>query len=145
MKTMGRPRRNGRKKPKHFLRALMIIDAYSKARAEGTKHSVAVRETVEAIKKLAPGMPISETEVKRVVAELSPRGGPIALTVEASVLEGEEAARLRRFHADMLEQTGIKEITNQPDSDPQRPLKRFAFGFDTKPRYPRHNAKTPQS
>ena len=36
-------------------------------------------------------MPISETEVKRILAELQPKGAPITIVSECSVLEGEEA------------------------------------------------------
>jgi hypothetical protein len=141
MKKMGRPRKNGVVEPAHLARAFMIVNAYSKARGEGSKHTAAVRETVDAIKQLAPGIRISETEVKRVIAEFLPQGSQVALSVESSNLEGEEAARHRRFHADMLEQAGIKGLTNMTDSDLRKPLKRFIFGFGQKPHYPRHNAK----
>jgi hypothetical protein len=145
MKKMGRPRKNGVVGPKHLARALMIVDFYSKARREGSKYSAAVRETVDAIKQIAPGVPISETEVRRVVAEFSPRGSQIALTVEFSILEGEEAARHRRAHAVKMEQAGVKGLSEMSESDLQKPLKRFTFGLSEKPQYPRHNAKKPKS
>jgi hypothetical protein len=144
MKKMGRPRKNGIVGPKHLARALMIVKAYSKARCDGSKHSAAVRETVDAIKQLAPGIRISQTGVKRVVAEFSPRGSQIALTVESSILEGQEAA-MRRYRAHIMESAGIKGFPDMTDPDLQKPLKTFIFGFGKKPHYPRHNAKKSKS
>jgi hypothetical protein len=145
MKKMGRPRKNGVVGPKHLARALMIVDAYSKARREGSKYSAAVRETVDAIKQSAPGLSISETEVRRVVAECLPRESQIALTAEYSILEGEEAAKHRRSHAVKMEQAGVKGLREMSESDLQKPLKRFIFGYGKKIHYPRHNAKESKS
>lgn len=144
MKKMGRPRKNGMVGPAHLARALMIVNAYSKARGEGLKHSAAVRETVDALRRLAPEMHISETEVKRVVAKLSPRGSQTELRVKFLVVEGEEAA-IRRYRAHMPEAVGIKEFPKITDPDLQKPLKTFPFGFGRKTHYPRHNAKKPKS
>jgi hypothetical protein len=73
LKKNGRPPKNGVVAPGRFLRALMVIHAFSKARAGGQKHSADVREAVEFVRQLDPEMPISETEVKRVLAEFLPR------------------------------------------------------------------------
>jgi hypothetical protein len=142
VKTIGRPPKNGVKALDYFLRALKVIHAHSKARAGGQKLSAATRETVEFLRQLDPDMPISETTVKRVLAEFRSQESQVALTVDYSILEGEEAARHRSFHAQMLEFAGIKSTTELTDQDMRKPLKVFKFGFGKRPNYPRHNAKT---
>lgn len=102
MKKMGRPRKNGMVGPTHLGRSLKVMNAFPKARRDGLKYSATTMETVDAVRPLAPGMPISETEVKRVVAEFSPRGSQIELRVESLIVEGEEAA-IRRYRAHMPE------------------------------------------
>jgi len=142
MKKRGRPRKHGVVGPECFYRALKVIPAFSKVRAEGQKHSVAVRETVELLHELDPEMPISETGVKRILAEFLPQHSQVALKVDCLTLEGEEAASHRRFHAQMLEFAGNKITTELTDQDLRKPLKIFKFGFGKRPNYPRHNAKT---
>jgi hypothetical protein len=141
MGEMGRPRKNGTKEPSHLWRSLVIFNAYSKAREVGLKRSAAIRETVDAVRQRFPGMRISETEVKRVVAKFSPRGSSIALWVEDSPLEGDEAAIRRRRDAEFMEHAGIKRPVSMNDSELRKPLKRWTFGFHAKPNYPRNNAK----
>jgi hypothetical protein len=140
MKKKGRPSKNGAVEPQSFLRALMVIDAYSKARAEGEKHSTAVTESIEFVRQLAPEMRISETEAKRVLAEFLPRNGQVALKVNFSILEGEEAARRRSLIAQIPELAGTKTPAVSTDQDLRRPLMIFKFGFGKRPSYPRHNA-----
>jgi len=142
MKKRGRPSKNGLVGPEHFGRALMVIDAYLRAREGGQKHSAAVRQAVEVVRQSGLGMPISETVVKRVLAEFLPKDSPAALKTDYVILEGEEAASHRRFHAQMLELAGNKITTELTDQDLQKPLKIFKFGFGKRPNYPRHNAKT---
>lgn len=145
MKKRGRPPKNGVTEPRFFLRALMVTHAFSKARAGGQKHSAAMIEAVEFVGELDPGMPISETGVKRVLAEFRPKDSQVALTTDYLILEGEEAARHRRSHAQMLESAGLKSRTELTDQDLQKPLKIFKFGFDKRPNYPRYNAKSSNS
>jgi hypothetical protein len=145
MKKRGRPPKNGVVEAFCFGRALMIIHAYSKARDAGQKHSCAVRETVESVRQLDPKMPVSETAVKRVLAEFMPRDSQVALRVDYSILEGDDAAERRRFHAEMLAFAGNRISTELTDQDQRRPLKAFKFGFGIRPIYPRHNAKSPKA
>jgi len=145
MEKMGRPPKNGRVGLWQLSRSLMILKDYLKARRGGLKYSAAVRETVDDVRQLVPGMPVSETEVKRVVALLSPENRPLAAIVDSRILEGQEAARIRRFHAEMMEYAGIKSFANMTDSDWNKPLTRFTLGFGPKPEYPRHNAKKSKS
>lgn len=67
--TPGRPKQNGQQPMRILLRSTVVIYAYGRAREAGEKHSVAVREAVEYIRATPHPMPISETEVKRIVAE----------------------------------------------------------------------------
>jgi hypothetical protein len=142
MKKRGRPLKNGVTEPWRFVRALMVINAYTKARARGEKHSASIIEAVEFVRQLHPEMPISVTGAKRVLAEFLPQEGPIALRVDYSILEGEEAAKLRNFNAQRLRLVGTKCAMELTDRNTQRPLKRFRFGFGARPNYPRHNANS---
>lgn len=145
-KKRGRPSRNGVKEPWQFGRALMVIHAYSKARDGGQKHSAAIREAVDFVRQLDPEMPVSQTEVRRVLAEFRPQDSRVALRVDYSILEGEEAAKRRSFYAQMyaqmLEFAGTKSTTELIDENLRKPLKSFKFGFGKRPNYSRHNAKT---
>ena len=141
-KRRGRPQKDGVTEPWRFGRALEIVYAYRKARDAGEKHSAAVREAVAFVRQLDPEMRISETEVRRVVAEFLSQASQVALTADYLILEGEEAARRRRFFAEMLEFAGDKITTELTDQNLRKPLKSFTFGFGKRPNYPRHNAKT---
>src|ERR1700756_4508244 len=99
-KKRGRPLKNGLTKPEFFARSIMILRGYQEARGRGEKHSAAVREAVAFVRQLDPEMPISETEVKRVLADLQPRDNPVAMKVGCAVLNDEEATK--RHFAQML-------------------------------------------
>ena len=142
MKKRGRPPKNGVMEPGIFLRAVQVICAYSKARNEGQKHSIAVREAVEFVRKVNPAMAISETGVKRVLAEFQPHESQVALMAEYLILEGEEAARRRSLIAQIPESAGTNRATEPTAQNLRKPLKSFRFGFGRRPNYTRHNAKT---
>jgi hypothetical protein len=142
MKKRGRPPKNGTTEPWRFGRALQVVHAYTKARNSGEKHSAAVKEAINFVRRLDPETPISESEVKRVLAELLPQNGPTAVLAEYSVLEGDEAAETRRY----LEQLIGQAVANRPAvldiQDRGRPLKKFTIKLVDRPKYPRHNAKS---
>ena len=69
MNDSGRPRKNGLQPMYMLERITLAIFAYGRARNAGEKHSVAISEAVKYIRKTAPTMPVSETEVKRIVAK----------------------------------------------------------------------------
>jgi hypothetical protein len=138
----GRPRKNGVKDPSFLARALKVLHAYDEARLGGMKHSAAVKESVSFVRNIDPHMPISETEVKRILAELRPSDSPVGLLSSCEVLEGPEAATRRRFFAQMI---GKENSADFLSKDPERPLKRFSFGIGKRPNYPRHNGKAPTS
>jgi hypothetical protein len=145
MNKKGRPPKNGVKEPEHFLRALKITHSYSKARAGGQKQSAAVREAVDYVRQRDPEMPVSETTVKRVLAEFLAQDSRDALKVEYLIREGEEAAERRSFLMQNSELGGTKSPAVPADQDLRRPLKSFKFGFAKRPRYPRHNGKSSKS
>ncbi len=145
MKKRGRPPKNGVVEPGNFLRVLEVISAHSKARNEGQKHSVAVREAVEFVRQVNPEMAISETGVKRVLAEFQPHDSQVALMSEYLILEGEEAARRRSLIMQIRELAGTNSATEPTAQNLRKPLKSFRFGFGNRPNYTRHNAKTSNS
>jgi hypothetical protein len=140
-KKRGRPTKNGVRDPAHLSRALKIICSYENARTGGIKHSSAVREAIAFVRQLDPGMPVSETEVKRILAELRPSDSPVSIQSNYEILEGEEAARIRSRFAHLLALAGCEAQSFAPDEDPTRPLKRFSISISKRRNYPRHNAK----
>jgi hypothetical protein len=64
----GRPKANGRQSDYFFLRDLNIVAEFTKFREAGEKHTEALKETVKSIQQKYPGMKVSVTEVKRVLA-----------------------------------------------------------------------------
>jgi hypothetical protein len=72
MKKVGRPTTNGQRPPWMLERVAAILYAYNRFRKAGEKHSVAVSEAANYIREEAPWMPISETGVKRTIAEWQP-------------------------------------------------------------------------
>ena len=136
----GRPPKNGVKDPIALLRALIVLHGYDHARAKREKYSVAINEAVAFVRQLHAGMPISETEVKRILAEFRPRGARTILMSEYSVVEGEEARKLRsKLSFTRFLSEGQAEPT--PTENDSKPLKRFTIRFAESPNYPRHNAK----
>jgi hypothetical protein len=140
----GRPEKNGRKDLRDLARGLKILHAYTMAREKHLKHSAAVRETVEFIRRLDPGTRTSETAVKRVLAEFLPQDSQVMVKVHLSVLEGDEAARKRRRLVQMLQSAGDSRANRLTCQNLQKPSKTFKFGFERRTAYQRHNAKCPK-
>jgi hypothetical protein len=69
MNKRGRPKKNGQVPPWMLERVTIVLYAYERARAAGAKHLTAVQETVGFVRANRPLMPISETAVKRILAE----------------------------------------------------------------------------
>jgi hypothetical protein len=140
-KKRGRPPKKGRKDPWHLARALKILYAYDKARTSGMKHESAVIEAAAFVRQLNPEIPVSETEVKRILAELRPSSSPIAIKADYDVLEGEKAAGIRSHLNDLHDLEGSKVQLISPGEDPKRPLKRFSISLGMRQNYPRFNRK----
>ena len=145
MKKRGRPPQNGVVGPKRFLRTLKAIQAYSRAREAGQKHSAAVKEAVEFVRQLDPKESISETEVKRVLAEFRPQDSRVELMAEYQVREGEDAGERRSFLTQNPESTVTTSAIRLIDKNLPKPLRSFKFGFRRRANYTRHNARTSDS
>lgn len=125
-KNMGRPRKKeGEISFEDFLRVGIVGSLYDHAREGGQKHSVAVTQAVELIKKRDPTMRISETLVKCILAAWRPRGSHDILLFKVSTLTGDKLAKL------------------YPNEAPISVTK-FGMTLGDRPIYPRHNRKPPK-
>jgi hypothetical protein len=124
----------------------MIMCAYDEARSTGLKHSAAVREVVDRVKRLKPELCISETEVKRTLATWRPKGSQTILRFERSVLSGDDAERHRWILKQLAMQPGNKGLTllAPPKYVPTPGAQVFKLRFAERPVYPRHNRKSPR-
>ncbi len=78
MAQRGRPKLNGATK---LQRDLTVLWSYNESRRAGEKHASAVASVASEVRKQLPGMKVSETEVKRVLARFQPQGYPEVFTV----------------------------------------------------------------
>jgi hypothetical protein len=69
MNKRGRPKKNGFQPFWVLGRETYVLYAYQQAREAGQKHFVAVQEAVIFVQQNLPGMPISDTEVRRILAK----------------------------------------------------------------------------
>jgi hypothetical protein len=79
MATRGRPKGNGHKPAWMFFRDMRVMNTYNILRSKGMKHASAVAETVLRLHEADPDMPLSETEVKRILALWQRSGCPVSL------------------------------------------------------------------
>jgi hypothetical protein len=120
--------------------------AYDEARKKGEKHSVAVRAAVDSLRLDSSEMPISETEVKRILSTFRPRGSGAILRFERSPLSEEDIKRYRWMREQIAALQKEKGITLQvpPVYDETRRRVKFTIRFSERPDYPRHNRKAPR-
>jgi hypothetical protein len=78
MVQRGRPKLNSVEK---LQRDLTVVWSYNESRRAGEKHASAVASAASEVRKQHPGMKVSETEVKRVLARFQPKGYPQVFTV----------------------------------------------------------------
>jgi len=142
----GRPRKEqGRTKFGPFTRSGMVMSAYDEARERGEKHSAAVTDAVEVIRRQHPRMPVSDTEVKRTLATYRPRNSRSILRFKRLIVGDEKLAKLRS----MLEQarTPTENWSLVPPPSTQSLEKSrtvYTFGYGERPLFPRHNRKIPK-
>lgn len=75
MEKRGRPRKNGLQDCWIFLKRMpLTLFAYDQSREAGEKHSEAIKAAVSFIREVRPPMPISESEVRRILATWRGRG-----------------------------------------------------------------------
>lgn len=125
-----------------FVRAAIATSAYDEARKEGDKHSVAVRQAVDAVRLRHPEMPISETGVRRILSAVRPRGSGAILCFERLILSEED----KKKHQWIREQTALLKVrkgttSELPIYDETRPAAKYTIRFSERPNYPRHNHK----
>lgn len=123
----GRPRKNGVRPAWVLLRTCHVLFWYNRARAAGEKHSVAVKETVAKLRSLSQDMPISETEVKRVLSEFQGEDDPVVLQV-TRLSEKEIHQNVTCYQELKIRQA--ETITSG-----------FLMALGPRPQYRRHNAK----
>jgi hypothetical protein len=120
----GRPRKEaGTMKSTEFMRAGIVIAVYDEARQSDQKHSVAVKEAVEFVKQNYPGLRISETAVRRILAKWRPRKSGTTLRFERSIMTEEETSKcrsLREQAAAFQQERGLK-VSVPHDIDNQIP------------------------
>jgi hypothetical protein len=110
---------------------LLVLNAYNEARSLGLKHSAAVSEAVAVVKNRLPDVQISQTEVKRILAEYQPSGALTVLTTKKNDVA------TRPLPPEVCRQMGI------PEGSRMRSI--LAFGFGPKPQYPRVNSRASEN
>jgi hypothetical protein len=142
-------------------RGLEVLHAYDRARKSGMKHSVAVREAADFVRQRQQ-MPVSETEVRRILAKYRPRNSRSTLVVDYSRIDGIEAENTRAILAHLQALTAGKDVPppvlkpvpngNAAASETScaggtggaLPLAKFTARIAQRPNYLRHNAKAPK-
>ena len=115
--------------------------AYDEARERGDKHSVAVRGVVEHLKKSDLGMPISETEVKRILSLWRPRNAETILRFERKILTEEDVKRHRWLQEQLAALQGKRDLKLEVPTNLGRLTESITVRFAERPNYPRHNRK----
>ena len=132
-------------KSTQFVRAGIVMAVYDEARQSDQKHSVAVRQAVEFVKQNYPGLRISETAVRRILAEWRPRKSRTILRFERSTMTADEIAKYRSVReqaAAFQQKEGLKvPVPSDITNNPSRPRTKFLLRFGERPNYARSNRK----
>jgi len=143
MKQRGRPLQNGVQPNWMAFRTLSILEAYQQSRKTGTKHSSAVREAAETVHN-ALQVNVSETEVKRIIAEWQPACGEYALTVtkmsDSSMHEKLHELRSLEWPECLNYVKSRFHIPDVPDFKSG-----FTLSLEERPKHPRHNVAISRS
>src|SRR5271169_6805728 len=94
----------------HFVRAGMVMSAFDDARESGEKHSAAVTQAVDDVRQSHPGMPVSETEVRRSLATYRPRNSRTTLRFKRLIFDEEKLARRRLMLEQVAKVEGEKNL-----------------------------------
>jgi hypothetical protein len=115
-----------------FYRAMIALYRYNDSRSAGPKqkHRVVIREAASAVQHDLPGIPISETEVKRVLVHLQPKGALSAYVVSKLANAPYPAPQLP---PSVCHKWGLPTNTKMVHC--------FTFGIGSRPDYPRINAR----
>lgn len=143
MTKRGRPKKNGVKPIWMLVRTVMILLVYDQARRSGEKHSAAVEAAVAAVRSQVPGMPISNTEVRRVLAEVRSQHSEEALIVTKNVTEEQEIdSFLRGLEWAARESRGRWGVPSFPNPSRSSQIRAVVLQLGPRPQYPRRNART---
>ena len=146
-KRLGRPRKiEGVISYREFARAGIVMSLYDGARKSGLKHSSAVVQAVELMEERYAKKRISQTGVKRVLAEFRPRIGKTILQFERSTLTGEDLARFYWIQEQLAALPKRKWLKLPTPSEviPPKTVAVYKIRFVERPNYPRHNRKPPK-
>lgn len=147
-KKKGRPRKEeGRIEPWQFTRENLAMCGYDEARTRGEKHSVAVAEAVSFVKQFHPGMSISESEVRRILALRRPRTALTILRIERSVPTEQEIEKWTYFKKCLAASRGPDgpALPPTPEARPPKSPMIFKIRSGERPDYPRSNRKNPKN
>jgi hypothetical protein len=128
-----------------FGRAAEVLSIYDRTRSCGEKYSVAIRESIERVRKRKPNRRISRTTVRRDIASLWPKGSTYVVRFEEKVPTADEAAHrawVREQIAEWRRKEALELGVTIPESwipDPASPV--LSMRFDKLPDYPRYNRK----
>lgn len=143
----GRPRKKeGSIEFWQFARAAIVTCVYDEARQNGEKHNIAVRHAVDSCKQCSPEMPVSETEVRRILSTFRPRGSETILRFERSTLSDEDIRINRWIREQLVRWQKKKGITllELPIYDEARNVAILTVRLGDRPNYLRHNRKAPK-
>jgi hypothetical protein len=127
-----------------FFRIGAVLSHFETERKSGQKHSLAVADTVQFLKQREPGLPISETEVKRTLAKMWPKNAETVGHFERSNTNEEDVAFNGSFREALEACRGKKGIflAELPTDDQVRRATKFIINVGEKSIFPRHNGKT---
>lgn len=126
-----------------FARAGIVMCAYDEARARGEKHSAAVQYAVDLVRLRHAEMPISPTEVKRILATWRPRGAESILRFEPKTLTEEDIEKrrsIRKLLAAFSKKTSAQ-LELPTNDEPAKDGITLTIRFAERPDYPRHNRR----
>jgi hypothetical protein len=145
----GRPRNMDEKTEFwRFVRSGMVMGLYDEFRRSGEKHSGAVTEIVNYFRKYYPEVPLSEVEVRRVLAKWRPKGSQKIFCFDRVVPTKEELQKQRLFsvRVAMLQGQKVSDGWVKPrNSDPQRPLRVYRIGLGERPKYSLKDTGAPKA
>lgn len=81
----GRPQKNGIKDGWELFRSGEVLYVYIDERSKGTKYDAAIGLTVDRIKEKFPGMPISRSGVKRIIAMTCSKAAGVQWKITKSI------------------------------------------------------------
>jgi hypothetical protein len=139
-KKRGRPSKNGKKDPKFLARSMVVLAYFEEARKRGEKYETALAEVVE---RMSPGKwgQISQTEVKRVLAQFQSRDAEEVFTAEVEPMTEEDIA-LHEEIVDFCATVMLPNFVQPPSVERMRQMKKLMLKIRPNSRYPRTNRKT---